>query len=77
MQQTFLLFRSPRTGCVSVRPINRRGQFCQTFFTFKDEQLAQRFLDNSKAVKVRGGDSINGTYRMEIVPQEQEQEVSK
>jgi hypothetical protein len=76
MHQTFSLFLSPRTGRVAVRPVNRRGQFCQTFFTFKDATLAQQFLDNSKAVKIRGGDSINGTYTMEIVPQAQEQKVS-
>lgn len=70
MQQTFLLFLSPRTGHVSVRPINRRGQFCQTFFTFKDEQLAQQLLDKSQAVKVRGGATINGTYQMEIQKEE-------
>ena len=71
MQQTFTLFLSPDTGHVSVRPVNRRGQFCQTFFAFKDETAAQQFLDNAKAVKIRGGASINGTYTMEV-PQEQE-----
>ncbi len=75
MQQTFALSRSPRTGRVSVRPVSKGKQACEALFTFASEELAQAFLDNSKAVKIRGGDSINGTYRMEIVPQAQEQEV--
>lgn len=72
MQQTFALTLSPHTGRVSVRPVVNGKQACEALFTFASEELAQAFLDNAKAVKVRGDATINGTYRMEIVPTQQE-----
>ena len=65
---TFMLFVSPRTGRVSLYPYGT----CESLLTFPDEATAQRFLDNCRAVRM-SGTGINGTYRMEIVPEPEEE----
>lgn len=66
MQQTFALSLSPISGRVSLRPVTGSEIACQALLTFRDERAAQRFLTNSRAVRVCGGETINGTYRMEV-----------
>ena len=72
MQQQFALTLSPQSGRVSLRPVVHGLMHCKPFMTFADESKARAFLDKSQAVKVRGGATINGTYQMEIVPQQEE-----
>ena len=74
MQQTFALTLSPRSGRVSLWPVNEKGLLCQPFMRFENESKAQAFLDKHQAIRVLGGATINGTYRMDVP---QEQEVSK